>query len=117
HSLEQALAVLRAHENRWVEGVTLDVLGTVHHGLGAHDRAVEYYRQALTIHRDIGNRWGEGHTLGHLGDVQLASGNPEAARDNWRQALAIFAESDHPDAAKIEGKLRSLRPNPHPASR
>ncbi|WP_037801830.1 AfsR/SARP family transcriptional regulator [Streptomyces sp. LaPpAH-108] len=108
--LEQALTVLRAGGNRWVEGVTLDVLGTVHHRLGAHDRAVEYYTRALTTHRDIGNRWGEGHTLGHLGDVQLASGDPEAADGSWRQALAIFAESGHPDAAKIEGKLRSLQP-------
>ncbi|OIJ64431.1 ATP-binding protein, partial [Streptomyces mangrovisoli] len=107
--LEQALTVLRAGGNRWVEGVTLDVLGTVHHRLGAHDRAVDHYEQALTAHRDIANRWGEGHTLGHLGDVQLAAGEPEAADDSWRQALAIFTEFDHPDAAKIEEKLASLR--------
>ncbi|TQJ87734.1 BTAD domain-containing putative transcriptional regulator [Streptomyces sp. SLBN-31] len=107
--LEQALTVLRASGNRWVEGVALDVLGTVHHRLGARDRAVEYYRQALDAHRDIGNRWGEGHTLGHLGDVQLAAGEPEAADGSWRQALGVFAEFDHPDAAKIQEKLRSLQ--------
>ncbi|MFD8304000.1 BTAD domain-containing putative transcriptional regulator [Streptomyces sp. NPDC059690] len=108
--LEQALTVLRESGNRWVEGVALDVLGTVHHRLGARDRAVAYYRQALAAHRDIGNRWGEGHTLGHLGDVQLAAGEPEAADGSWRQALGIFAEFDHPDAAKIQEKLRSLQP-------
>ncbi|MEV6948882.1 BTAD domain-containing putative transcriptional regulator [Streptomyces sp. NPDC051172] len=107
--LEQALTVLRAGGNRWVEGVTLDVLGTVHHRLGDHDRAVEYYAQALATHRDVGNRWGEGHTLGHLGDVRLAAGQPEAAGDSWRQALEIFAEFGHPDAAKIEEKLRLLQ--------
>ncbi|MER5510144.1 BTAD domain-containing putative transcriptional regulator [Streptomyces sp. NPDC002766] len=108
--LEQALTVLRESGNRWVEGVALDVLGTVHHRLGARERAVAYYRQALAAHRDIGNRWGEGHTLGHLGDVQLAAGEPEAADGSWRQALGIFAEFDHPDAAKIQEKLRSLQP-------
>jgi DNA-binding SARP family transcriptional activator/Tfp pilus assembly protein PilF len=107
--LEQALVVLRDSGNRWVEGVTLDVLGTVHHRLGAHDRAVEYYLQALAVHRDLGNRWGEGHVLGHLGDVQLAVGTPEVAGATWRQALAIFAEFNHPDAAVIEEKLRSLQ--------
>ncbi|MFJ9723288.1 AfsR/SARP family transcriptional regulator [Streptomyces sp. NPDC101209] len=107
--LEQALTVLRASGNRWVEGVALDVLGTVHHRLGARDRAVAYYRDALAAHRDIGNRWGEGHTLGHLGDVQLAAGEPEAADGSWRQALGIFAEFDHPDAAKIREKLHSLQ--------
>ncbi|MEU9557215.1 AfsR/SARP family transcriptional regulator [Streptomyces fumanus] len=107
--LEEALVVLRDSGNRWVEGVALDVLGTAHHRLGADDRAVEYYEQALAVHRDLGNRWGEGHTLGHLGDVQLAVGAPEAAGATWRQALAILAEFDHPDAAKIEEKLRSLQ--------
>jgi DNA-binding SARP family transcriptional activator/tetratricopeptide (TPR) repeat protein len=107
--LEQALVVLRDSDNRWVEGVTLDILGTVHHRLGARDRAVEYYREALAVHRDLGNRWGEGHTLGHLGDVQLAIGAPEMAGTTWRQALSIFAEFDHPDAAKIEQKLQSLQ--------
>ncbi|WP_458243458.1 AfsR/SARP family transcriptional regulator [Streptomyces sp. MAI_2237] len=107
--LEQALTVLRASGNRWVEGVALDVLGTVHHRLGARDRAVAYYWEALAAHRDIGNRWGEGHTLGHLGDVQLAAGEPEAADGSWRQALGIFAEFDHPDAAKIREKLHSLQ--------
>ncbi|MDC2952996.1 BTAD domain-containing putative transcriptional regulator [Streptomyces gilvifuscus] len=107
--LEQALTVLRESGNRWVEGVALDVLGTVHHRLGARDRAVAYYRQALDAHRDIGNRWGEGHTLGHLGDVQLAAGEQEAADGSWRQALGIFAEFDHPDAAKMQEKLRSLQ--------
>ncbi|WP_337191892.1 AfsR/SARP family transcriptional regulator [Streptomyces sp. HUCO-GS316] len=107
--LEQALAVLRASRNRWVEGVTLDILGTVHHRLGASDHAVTYYGQALETHRAVGNRWGEGHTLGHLGDVQLAAGEPDAAGGSWRQALAIFAEFDHPDAAKIEEKLHVLR--------
>ncbi|MGW2827605.1 AfsR/SARP family transcriptional regulator [Streptomyces sp. NPDC001286] len=107
--LEQALTVLRESGNRWVEGVALDVLGTVHHRLGARDRAVAYYRQALDAHRDIGNRWGEGHTLGHLGDVQLAAGEQEAADGSWRQALGIFAEFDHPDAAKIQEKLHSLQ--------
>ncbi|MFF4904061.1 BTAD domain-containing putative transcriptional regulator [Streptomyces sp. NPDC001260] len=107
--LEQALTVLRESGNRWVEGVALDVLGTVHHRLGARERAVAYYRQALDAHRDIGNRWGEGHTLGHLGDVQLAAGEQEAADGSWRQALGIFAEFDHPDAAKIQEKLRSLQ--------
>ncbi|MBK3644873.1 tetratricopeptide repeat protein [Streptomyces sp. MBT33] len=107
--LEQALTVLRESGNRWVEGVALDVLGTVHHRLGARERAVAYYRQALDAHRDIGNRWGEGHTLGHLGDVQLAAGEQEAADGSWRQALGIFAEFDHPDAAKMQEKLRSLQ--------
>jgi tetratricopeptide (TPR) repeat protein len=106
--LEQSLVILRDSGNRWVEGVTLDVLGTTHHRRGAHDCAVEYYLQALAVHRDLGNRWGEGHTLGNLGDVQLAVGTPELARETWRQALAIFREFDHPDAAKIEEKLRSL---------
>ncbi|WP_405465957.1 tetratricopeptide repeat protein [Streptomyces jietaisiensis] len=107
--LEEALVILRDNGNRWVEGVTLDVLGTVHHRLGAHERAVKYYVQALATHRDLGNRWGEGHTLGHLGDVQLAVGAVKVASDTWRQALAIFAEFNHPDAAKIEDKLRFLQ--------
>lgn len=107
--LEEALVVLRDNGNRWVEGVTLDVLGTVHRRLGAHERAVKYYVQALATHRDLGNRWGEGHTLGHLGDVQLAVGAVTVASDTWRQALAIFAEFNHPDAAKIEDKLWFLQ--------
>ncbi|MEU5629700.1 AfsR/SARP family transcriptional regulator [Streptomyces tendae] len=107
--LEQALVVLRDSGNRWVEGVTLDILGTVYYRLGARDRAVDCYLVALAVHRDLGNRWGEGHTLGHLGDVQLAFGAMELADTTYRQALAIFTEFDHPDAAKIEQKLRSLQ--------
>ncbi|WUW37413.1 tetratricopeptide repeat protein (plasmid) [Streptomyces sp. NBC_01462] len=107
--LEQALTVTRACGNRWVEGVSLDVLGTVCHRMDAHDRAFGYFAEALATHRDIGNRWGEGETLCHLGDLQLASGDREAASESWRQALAIFAEFDHPDAAKIEEKLNSAQ--------
>ncbi|MFG3256663.1 tetratricopeptide repeat protein [Streptomyces sp. NPDC048172] len=45
--LEQALTVLRTVDDRWVEGITLDLLGTAHHRLQRYDDAVEYYNQAL----------------------------------------------------------------------
>jgi tetratricopeptide (TPR) repeat protein len=106
------LTVLRISGNLWVEGVALDILGTVHRRLHRYDDAVEHYHEALKTHRDIGNRWGEGHTLGNLGDAQLAADEPEAARISWGQALAIFAEFDHPDAEKIRERLGRLEDGP-----
>jgi tetratricopeptide (TPR) repeat protein len=100
-----------------VEGVTLDILGTVHRRLGHHDAAVEHHLQALRTHRDIGNRWGEGHTLSNLGDVHLDAREPEAARDSWLQALAIFEEFDHPDAEKVRARLGRLDDGPRPDDR
>jgi tetratricopeptide (TPR) repeat protein len=85
----------------------LDSLGYIEHHLGRHDEAVARYRQAVELYRDLGDRYYEADTLHHLGDAHAAAGDPDAAEKAWHCALLILTDLGHPDAARVQTKLRT----------
>ncbi|BFO21966.1 hypothetical protein SHKM778_83540 [Streptomyces sp. KM77-8] len=97
--------MLSANGARWVEGVALDILGTVRHRLGDPGAAVGLLERAAAVHRDVGNRQGELHTLFRLGDLHLAEGRPDAARACWDAAIAVLPSSDTSLAGEMLRRL------------
>jgi tetratricopeptide (TPR) repeat protein len=105
---EQALELVQQLGDRWVEAAVWDSLGFAHHHLGDHTQAAACYEQAAKLCRYLGARDNEAETLIHLGDNQYAIGNHPAARAAWQEALNLRLETNHPDAAEAEARLRQL---------
>lgn len=96
---ERALG--RSRDSEWAEGITgsLSALGAVHHELGRHEEAIDYYRQALA---DYGGPTRELRiiTEGSLGLVYQSVGRLREAVTCFQAALDLVAsEADkRPDA-------------------
>jgi tetratricopeptide (TPR) repeat protein len=108
NTCRQALDLSTRRGFRTLEAETWDSIGYAHHHLGNHDEALASYRKALHLHRQAGKSYYAADTLVHIGDTYQATGQPENARQAWHSALEILIDLDHPDAAGIEHKLRSL---------
>src|SRR5205085_1569677 len=72
--------------NRASEANTLNNMGNVYAGLGARQKALEYYNLSLPLWRAIGNQWGAARTLGNIGKVYADAGE-------WQQAAKFYNES------------------------
>ncbi|BCJ49287.1 hypothetical protein Asp14428_07620 [Actinoplanes sp. NBRC 14428] len=107
---DKAIRVFRtlARPDRHGEADTLDGLGYIHHRLGNHASARQFYEEALALWRYQRNTFYEADTLLHLGDVLLADGDPPGAAELWRQALAILERIGHGEAAAVKRKLAAL---------
>jgi DNA-binding SARP family transcriptional activator/tetratricopeptide (TPR) repeat protein len=88
------------------EAATWDSLGYVHHHRGEYAQAATCYLHALELSRDLGRRLNDAIILDHLGDAREASGDTRGARESWRQGLAILDKLHHPDAMRLQRKLR-----------
>jgi DNA-binding SARP family transcriptional activator/tetratricopeptide (TPR) repeat protein len=104
----QAFGLAREVGDREYEAGSLDGIGLAQHQLGRHAEAVAAYDHALRLWRAIGDRYNYAGTLTRLGDAYDDAAGPGAARRAWREALAILDEMDHPSAAEIRGKLRTM---------
>ncbi len=91
-SLEQALEIVRAVNNRQAEGNTLNALGAAYENLAQYERAIELYEEALAITREIDERRGEGNALGNLGNAYLRLGQYQEAIELYEQQLVIVRE-------------------------
>ncbi len=109
-SCRKALALQQEIGDEHASANTLDSLGYVHHHLGQHPEAISCYQAAVEAYRRFADRRGEAVALTHLGDAHQAAGDHRAAEEVWRHALAIHRRLNHPDAKKVEAKLRRLEP-------
>lgn len=91
-SWEQALAIYREIENRFLEGRTLNNLAVAHNRLGQYEQAISLLEQQLIIARELNDRSGEGDALGNLGAAYYYLGQPERAIDLFEQQLSIARE-------------------------
>jgi DNA-binding SARP family transcriptional activator len=107
---EQALELLIEVGDVAGEAATWDTLGYAQHHLGRYPDAVASYELALDLYRDLQDRLHEAEVLIHLGDARAAAADPAAARATWGQAHDILTALDHPDAADVETRLKSLDP-------
>jgi tetratricopeptide (TPR) repeat protein len=105
---QEALALFRAIGDRRGEANVLDSLGFGHQRLGSHADAIACFGSALRAFRELGDRYNQVEILTHLAVSHQDSGNSAAAAQCWEQALAILTELNHPDAADVRAKLRSL---------
>jgi hypothetical protein len=64
------------------------------------------------LYRDFEDRYNEADTWACLGDTYLAADDQASAYTAWHNAVVILDEFDHPDAARIRGKLKKLGKTP-----
>jgi tetratricopeptide (TPR) repeat protein len=83
----------------------LDSLGYVYARRGAHDAAIDAYRQAGAIYHDVDDRPAHALRLRGLGSSCLAAGRTSAAVEAWREAYRILASMSHPVAGDVASDL------------
>ena len=100
---EEALVIMREHNNWAAEAVILNDLGLCYYSLSDYQHAIDYYEQALRIFRDIGHRTGEAASLGNLGNCYHSLSEYWRAIDYYEHALGIFV-----DIGERTGEANSL---------
>jgi len=81
--------------NRWGEGQSLFLLGSILSDQGDYDRGRAYLNQALHIHREIGARHGEAFSLYALSWSFGALGNYARAGHYCEESLRILRQTGH----------------------
>jgi tetratricopeptide (TPR) repeat protein/DNA-binding XRE family transcriptional regulator len=104
---EQSLALIARLGGCDFDYNAWDTLGYIELHLGDFACAAAHFESALTLCRDRGNRYSEAEILTHIGDARHAAGERDQAWQAWQQALAIYDDIQHPDAARVRGKLAS----------
>jgi len=101
---ERSLAIQRQQGNRYLEGVSLGILGRASRELGQFTNAVEQLELALTIFRELGQQYGEADCLTDLADALLCLDQVDAAIARLRESLAISREigAVHAEAVTLQ---------------
>jgi DNA-binding SARP family transcriptional activator len=106
---QEALAILRDHQDIAGQAATLDSLGYIDHHSGHHQEAIEYYRQALALVAELGDILRTADTLDSLGHPHAALGQHEQARLVWRQALELYEQQGREQAAeRVKAQLDAI---------
>jgi len=95
-SLQEALRLYRAIEDRRGEANTLLRLGETHFTLGQYLPATQFYRQTLEIMQVIGDRAGEAKVLDNLGNAFLYLGEDKVAQQLHESARTVRREIGNP---------------------
>jgi DNA-binding SARP family transcriptional activator len=107
---ERALTLQRELGNQLTEADSWDTLGYAHYRAGRFGQAVDHYLRGLELCRPLGDRYTEAEILIHIGDARYDGGDPPSAHGSWQQALVILDELEHPNAAKLRGRIGELSP-------
>jgi tetratricopeptide (TPR) repeat protein len=107
-SCRRALELQQEVGDRFGQAEIWDSLGYIQHRLGRHADAVRCYRTAVELYREFDDRYNEADSLAALGDAHSAAGDRAQADTAWRAALELLERLDHPDAARLRGKLSQL---------
>jgi tetratricopeptide (TPR) repeat protein len=110
----QALALGRELGDQLGAASAETTLGQLAQLRGELAEAGRHYASAATGFRAAGERDGRRQALTQLGDIRRALGDPAGAARSWQAALDLLAGPDHPHAADLRDRLRSLRRRPLP---
>jgi DNA-binding SARP family transcriptional activator len=86
---QRSLAIQRHHGHRYLEGVTLGILGRACRELGAFTDAVGHLELALAIFRELGQQYGEADSLTDLADALLCLDQVDSAIARLDESLGM----------------------------
>jgi predicted ATPase len=86
---EEALAVARHTEDRWLIACTLRAPGFVAELRGDYPRATACFDEMLALSREVGDAWNVADALCHLARLADYQGNPERARALFQEGLVL----------------------------
>jgi DNA-binding SARP family transcriptional activator len=101
---QRSLAIQREQHNRYLEGVTLGILGRASRELGRFTDAVGHLELALAIFRELGQQYGEADALTDLADALLCLDQVDGAIARLHESLAIRRE-----IGDVHGEAETLR--------
>jgi len=100
----RSLAIQRQQGNRYLEGVTLGVLGRASRELGQFTDAVGHLELALAIFRELGQQYGEAESLTDLADALLCLDQVDSAIARLHESLPIRRQ-----IGDVHGEAATLR--------
>jgi tetratricopeptide (TPR) repeat protein len=86
---QRSLVIQRRQGNRYLEGVTLGVLGRASRELGQFTDAVGHLELALAIFAELGQQYGEAESLTDLADALLCLDQVDSAIARLHESLPI----------------------------
>jgi tetratricopeptide (TPR) repeat protein len=95
-SLQLALPLMQASDDRRGEGHVYNNIAAAYSGLRRFDEAVHAFRQALAVHTANDHRLGVALALNNTGHTYVRMGHPELSSESLLSALAISREIRHP---------------------
>jgi tetratricopeptide (TPR) repeat protein len=101
---QRSLDIQRQQGNRYLEGVTLGILGRASRELGRFTDAVGHLELALAIFRELGQQYGEADSLTDLADALLCLDQVDNAVARLRESLVIRRE-----IGDVHGEAVTLR--------
>jgi CHAT domain-containing protein len=104
-SLEEALGIYRALENRGMEASTSVTLATIEREEGNLDPARRRLERAAGVLHASGERMMEARAQCELGETRRALGDPRAARAAFEAVRALLSDPGAPEAACAEAGL------------
>ncbi len=90
--LGQALVSFRELDDRYLQGLTLNLIGLTRSVNGQYEMAIEAYKQALPLWRSEKLRSGEGALLSKIGYSNMFLGKFEDSIEYFEQALVAVRE-------------------------
>jgi CHAT domain-containing protein/Tfp pilus assembly protein PilF len=90
--LGQALGLFQELDDRYLQGLTLNLMGNAYNGSRQYDKAIGAYEQALPLWRGEKLRAGEATLISNIGDANRYLGNYEDAIRYYEQALVATRE-------------------------
>jgi DNA-binding SARP family transcriptional activator/tetratricopeptide (TPR) repeat protein len=88
-ALAQSLTISHAHDDRYVEALTLLAVARVHAAQGAPDAAA-LARESLALGREYAMDHHVAHALTALAEIEIAQGHADQARAHLEEALALW---------------------------
>jgi predicted ATPase/DNA-binding SARP family transcriptional activator len=103
---EEALAIGREIDDKYVIANVLDYLGNIYYAQGNYTAARAASEESVAVFRDAKNRWMSSRPLGNLGLICYERRDYEAARSYLQAGLEIYREMG--DKANIAFMLLTL---------
>ncbi|GAA4041448.1 AfsR/SARP family transcriptional regulator [Nonomuraea soli] len=91
-SLQRALDLAGAADDRWIQAQCLGLAGYLHHYLGDYPEALRCQRQAIAAHEEVGNALKQGLAHSDLAGTLIVLGQYGPADESLKRALTIFRE-------------------------
>jgi len=106
---QNALVLRREHEDKIGEAISLHALALIHEEMCNTDKAILFYEQALAIRQRSGDRPGELVTSYNLARMYEKLGHFDLAESLLTRVVELERLLNHPDLAKDEAELMTLR--------
>jgi len=89
---EEAIALWRALNNKFILAISLNNLGNLVLDQGQKAEARRYLEEAVAVQREVGHKWYLANALNNLGNVAREQGDYVAASNLYKEGIQLYQE-------------------------